>query len=193
MTPPPAGRPPRADALRNRRKVLEAAEAVFDARGTTASTEEVARAAGVGVGTVFRHFPTKEALLEAVYVARLRNLAEEAEALSSSAGPGEAFFAFFARVVGHAATKNALTAALTEAGVDVREATAETGRDLKEALAALLTRAQDAGEVRCDVGLPEVMTLLVGASQAAERVGAGDEVRDRALRVVFDGLRAGSA
>jgi AcrR family transcriptional regulator len=190
VTPPRDGRPLRADALRNRVRVLEAAETVFDARGATASTEEVARAAGVGIGTVFRHFPTKEALLEAVYVARLEKLAAEADALASAEEPGEAFFAFFARVVGHAATKNAFSAALMEAGVDVRETTAETGKELKRALAALLGRAQDAGVVRRDVGLAEVMTLLVGASQAAEHVGADPGVRDRALAVVFDGLRA---
>jgi hypothetical protein len=91
-------------------------------------------------------------------------------------------------VVGHAATKNALSAALTEAGVDVRETAAEAGRGLRRAIAALLSRAQAAGAVRGDVGLPEVMTLLVGASQAAER--AQGEVRDRALNIVFDGLRA---
>ncbi|MDN3351406.1 TetR/AcrR family transcriptional regulator [Actinomadura sp. DC4] len=188
-TTPPGGRPPRADALRNRARVLEAAETVFDAHGTTASTEEVARAAGVGIGTVFRHFPTKEALLEAVYVTRLGKLAAEADALASAETPGEAFFAFFARVVGHAATKNAFSAALMEAGVDVRETTAETGRELRRALAALLDRAQEAGAVRRDVGLAEIMTLLVGASQAAERVGGDPGVRDRALSVVFDGLR----
>jgi AcrR family transcriptional regulator len=187
---PRAERPLRADALRNRRKVLDAAETVFDARGVTASTEEVARAAGVGIGTVFRHFPTKEALLEAVYVGRLRKLTEEADALAAAEEPGAAFFTFFTRVVGHAATKNALTAALLEAGVDVREATARTGRGLKEALGALLGRAQEAGAVRRDIGLPEVLTLLVAASQAAERAGAGDEVRDRALAVILDGLRA---
>ncbi|GAB2845723.1 hypothetical protein GCM10027176_56930 [Actinoallomurus bryophytorum] len=104
--------------------------------------------------------------------------------------PGEAFFAFFSRVAGHAANKNAFSAALMEAGVDVREATAETGQDLKRALAALLTRAQETGAVRRDVGLPEVMTLLVGASQAAEHVGGDQNVRARALAVVFDGLRA---
>lgn len=183
-------KPPRADALRNRVKVLEAAEAVFDARGITASTEEVARAAGVGIGTVFRHFPTKEALLEAVYLTRLGKLATEAEALASAANPGEAFVAFFTRVVGYAATKNALTAALMEAGVDVAESTAETGRELKHALAALLRRAQEAGAVRRDIGPPEVMTLLVAASQAAERAGSDDGLRDRAVSVILDGLRA---
>jgi AcrR family transcriptional regulator len=190
VTPPREGRPLRADALRNRAKVLEAAETVFDTRGTGASTEEVAREAGVGIGTVFRHFPTKEALLEAVYVTRLRKLAEEAGVLASAGDPGEAFFAFFTRVVGHAATKNAFSAALVEAGVDLRETTAETGQELKRALATLLTRAQEAGAIRHDVGLPEVMTLLVGASQAAEYTGGDQGVRDRALAVVFDGLRA---
>jgi AcrR family transcriptional regulator len=172
MTPPPnAGgdRPLRADALRNRAKVLEAAEAVFDAHGTTASTEEVAREAGVGIGTVFRHFPTKEALLEAVYVSRLHKLADEAAALASGEDPGEVFFVFFARVVEHASTKNALSAALMEAGVDVTETTAETGRGLKRALVTLLDRAQETGAVRRDVGLAEVMTLLVGASHLAGR------------------------
>jgi AcrR family transcriptional regulator len=189
VTPPREGRPLRADALRNRLRVLEAAETVFDAHGTTASTEEVARAAGVGIGTVFRHFPTKEALLEAVYVARLRKLAEEAEALTAAEDPGEAFFAFFTHVVGHAATKNAFSSALLEAGVDVRATTTETGNGLKRALASLLARAQEAGAVRRDVGLPEVMTLLVAASQAAEHAAAGTAVRERALNVILDGLR----
>ena len=187
MTPP---RPLRADALRNRAKVLDAAEAVFAAHGTTASTEEVAKAAGVGIGTVFRHFSTKEALLEGVYVAQLSRLTGEAEALAASGDQGEALFDFFARVVGHAATKNAFSAALAEAGVDVRQTSAEAGPRLKRALGVLLTGAQEAGAVRDDVGLPEVMTLLVGASQAAEHVGGDQGVRDRALGVVFDGLRA---
>ncbi|GAB3970492.1 TetR/AcrR family transcriptional regulator [Actinoallomurus acanthiterrae] len=196
MTPPkrasgPGGdRPLRADALRNRARVLEAAEAVFAAHGTSVSTEEVARRAGVGIGTVFRHFPTKEALLEAVFITRLDRLAAEADALMGAEDPGEAFFAFFARVVGHAATKNAVTAALAEAGIDVRETTAETGRELRRALGALLRRAQDAGAVRPDIGLPEVLALLVGASQAAEHVAGDDEVRARTLAIVFDGLRA---
>jgi AcrR family transcriptional regulator len=196
MTPPKrasgpdGGRPLRADALRNRARVLEAAEAVFAAHGTAASTEEVARRAGVGIGTVFRHFPTKEALLEAVFVTQLGRLATEADALMGAGDPGEAFFAFFTRVVGHAATKNAFTAALAEAGVDVRATTAETGRELRRALGALLDRAQDAGAVRPDIGLPEVLALLVGASRAAEHVGTDYEVRERTLAVVFDGLRA---
>jgi hypothetical protein len=122
--------------------------------------------------------------------ARLSKLASEAETLASGVNPGEAFFAFFTRVVGHAATKNALTAALMEAGVDVADTTAETGQGLKHALATLLRRAQEAGAVRRDIGPPEVMTLLVAASQAAERAGGDHGLRDRAVSVILDGLRA---
>jgi AcrR family transcriptional regulator len=94
VTPPPsspaepsgpsAAKPLRADARRNQARVLETAEAVFAAKGTAASTEEIARQAGVGIGTVFRHFPTKEALLEAVFVGRLRRLADEVDALAAA-------------------------------------------------------------------------------------------------------------
>jgi len=187
MTSPASGRPLRADALRNRAKVLAAAEEVFAVQGTSASTEEVARKAGVGIGTVFRHFPTKESLLEAVLVALLERLAGEAEELRSAADPGEAFFGFFSRVVSQAAAKQAVTEALAEAGVDARAATGHAGPGLKAALGALLERAQEAGAVRADVGAAEVMALLAGMSYAAGRAGARRDV----LRIAFDGLRPG--
>ncbi|GAA0265966.1 TetR/AcrR family transcriptional regulator [Actinomadura nitritigenes] len=185
MTTTSSGKPLRADALRNRAKVLAAAEDVFAAQGTSASTEEVARRAGVGIGTVFRHFPTKESLLEAVLVALLDRLAGEARELASAADPGEAFFGFFARVVSQATTKQALTEALAEAGVDARAATGRTGPDVKDAIGALLERAQRAGAVRADIGPNEVTALLAGISFAAGRAGGSDDV----LRIAFDGLR----
>lgn len=185
MTSPASGRPMRADALRNRARVLAAAEEVFAVQGTAASTEEVARKAGVGIGTVFRHFPTKESLLEAVLVTLLERLAGEAEELRSAADPGRAFFGFFARVVAQAATKHAVTEALAEAGVDAREATGRAGPGLRAALGVLLERAQQAGAVRADVGAAEVMALLAGMSYAAGRAGAREDV----LRIAFDGLR----
>ncbi|MEV4008662.1 helix-turn-helix domain-containing protein [Actinomadura sp. NPDC049753] len=185
MTSPAPGRPLRADALRNRAKVLAAAEEVFAVQGTAASTEEVARKAGVGIGTVFRHFPTKESLLEAVLVALLERLAAEARDLRSADDPGAAFFGFFTRVVSQAAAKQAVTEALAEAGVDAREATGRAGPDLKAALGVLLGRAQETGAVRADVGPGEVMALLAGMSYAAGRAGAREDV----LRIVFEGLR----
>jgi AcrR family transcriptional regulator len=178
----------RADARRNRARLLDAAEAVFAAKGSSASTEEVARAAGVGIGTLFRHFPTKENLLEAVYRARLRRMAEAARQLASSDDVGQAFFEFLAEQVAHSGTKIAVADALAEAGIDVRTASADEGREVPEALGMLLERAQRAGAVRPDVGLPELMALLVGASRAVEHAAAED-VRARLVGIILDGLR----
>jgi AcrR family transcriptional regulator len=181
-------RPLRADARRNRARVLDAAEAVFASKGTSASTEEVARAAGVGVGTLFRHFPTKEALLEAMYRERLRRMAEAARALGSADQPGTAFFTYLTDAVTHSPTKITAADALTDAGIDVRKASAEEAHELAEALTVLLVRAQHTGSVRTDVGLPELMALLVGASRAAEHA-SGEETRTRTVRIILDGLR----
>ncbi|WP_141576021.1 TetR/AcrR family transcriptional regulator [Actinomadura sp. WMMA1423] len=185
MTSPDPGRPLRADAQRNRAKVLAAAEEVFAVQGTSAPTEEVARKAGVGIGTVFRHFPTKESLLEAVLVALVERLAAEARELGSAADPGAAFFGFFSRVVSQAATKQAVTEALAEVGVDAREATGRAGPGLKAAIGVLLQRAQEAGAVRDDIVPGEVLALLAGMSYAAGRAGARGDV----LRIAFDGMR----
>jgi AcrR family transcriptional regulator len=181
---------PRADAVRNRTRVLEAADAVFLAKGTGASTEEVARAAGVGVGTVFRHFPTKEALLAAVFTARLERMAEEADALAaSSVEPGVALFSFFTSMVERAATKQAFVDALAAAGVDVQQRASGMGRELREAMDALLARAQRAGAVRDDIRAADLIALLIGVSRAAEHAGWDPEAQARTLRVVLDGLR----
>ena len=168
---------------------MEAAEAVFAAKGSSASTEEVARAAGVGIGTVFRHFPTKEALLEAVFIDRLGRLADEANAVRSADDPGAALFEFFARVVEQASTKNALADALAEAGVDLESSAATVKRNFGDAMAGLLAHAQSAGAVRDDIGTAELLTLLVGASRGAEQLGGDPDVRARAIAVIFDGLR----
>ncbi|MCW2916434.1 MAG: hypothetical protein JWN52_4502 [Actinomycetia bacterium] len=183
------GKPLRADAMRNRAKVLAVAEAVFAERGTSASTEEIARRAGVGIGTVFRHFPTKESLLEAVLNGLLGRLAEEADALTAAEDPGTAFFTFFAQVVAQATTKNAVSEALREAGIDAKNTTQQTGQELRKALSTLLVRAQRAGAVRDDIGLAEVMALLAATSRAAEYTGGDPDVQSKTLEVVFDGLR----
>jgi AcrR family transcriptional regulator len=185
MTPP---KPLRADARRNRARVLDAAEALFAQKGATASTEDVAKAAGVGIGTVFRHFPTKEALLEAVYLNRLQRLAEEADALSRTEDEGAAFFAFFTRAVEQSATKIALADALTSAGIDSTTVAADISQVLREAMGTLLKRAQDTGAVRADIGLADLSALLIGASRAAEHSPA---TTARTLTVIIDGMRAG--
>src|SRR5271168_4009590 len=102
------GRVQRVDARANRSRILDVAEEVFGAGGESASTEEVARLAGVGIGTVFRHFPTKAALLEAVLVRRFDRLREQAEALLNAVDPGAAFLGFFGHLVADAAAKIAI-------------------------------------------------------------------------------------
>ncbi|HEY2674390.1 MAG TPA: helix-turn-helix domain-containing protein [Rugosimonospora sp.] len=184
-----AAKPLRADARRNRARVLEAADEVFAAKGISASTEEIARHAKVGVGTVFRHFPTKETLLEAVLVGRFGRLAQEARGLTGAEEPAVVLFDFLARIVDQSATKNAFAGALTAAGVDVENSVADVGRELWSALEILLTRAQRTGAVRGDVRVGELIALIVGASRAAEYADRDPEIRARTVAVIFDGLR----
>jgi AcrR family transcriptional regulator len=186
-----AGRGLRADAQRNRARVLAAAEAVFAARGITASTEEVAREAGVGIGTVFRHFPTKEALMEAVIVSRMQKFVAQAKALAEdeASDPGEAFFTLLALAVDQSAAKNAVAAALADAGIDLMVLTSPIMAEMRQALATLLTRAQRAGAVRSDVGVEEVTALLIGAARASGAVGWDRDILTRMVTVICDGLR----
>jgi len=183
------GRARRVDARTNRARILDVADEVFGKGGESASTEEVARLAGVGIATVFRHFPTKAALLQAVLVQRFDRLREQAEAVLDPVEPGPAFFDFFAHLVADAATKIAIAEALLEAGGDSDGAAHQASHGLRRAVGALLRQAQQAGAVRDDVELPEVYTLLVAMSRAAARTTPDDEVTLRALGIVFDGLR----
>jgi AcrR family transcriptional regulator len=188
IDPAPA-KPLRADARRNRARVLEAAEEVFAERGTAVPTEEIARRAGVGIGTVFRHFATKEALLEAVFIGRLTRLGEQAKALSDDQEAGPAFFAFFTLVVDQASAKNAFADALTAAGVNVRAAASGVSGEFSGALIGLLHQAQQAGAVRSDIGVTELKAVLVGASRAVEDAGDDPAVRARIIAIMLDGLR----
>ncbi|HEX6677214.1 MAG TPA: TetR/AcrR family transcriptional regulator [Actinomycetes bacterium] len=183
----------RADARRNRARVLEAAQAAFAAEGLSVPLDEIARRAAVGAGTVYRHFPTKEALFEAVVLDRLRGLVEEAHGLATADDPTGAFFGFLSRMVEEGAGKKDLVDALAGAGIDVTAALTEISRDLRGAVAQLLARAQDAGAVRRDVGIAELMAVLAGTIVALQRHGGDAGVRDRVVSIFRDGLRAGSA
>ena len=178
----------RADAARNRARILDAAEQVFAAQGPTASTEEVARIARVGIGTVFRHFPTKEVLLETLLVVRLTKLAGEIDAVALD-NEDNALFVSFVRLVEQAAKKRPVVAALAAAGVDVKALLTSAGRELHAAVGRLLLRAQKAGLVRKDVGVAEVLGILMGVAHAAEQGGWDKEMQGRVLEVIFDGLR----
>ena len=188
IDPTPA-KPLRADARRNRARLLEVAEQVFAERGTGVSTEEIARRAGVGIGTVFRHFPTKEALLEAVFLGRLARLGEQAQVLARSEEPGPAFFAFFTLVVDQASAKNAFADALAAAGVNVQAAASGMVGEFAGTLTGLLDRAQQAGAVRADIGVGELKAVLVGTSRAVEHVGDDPATRARIIALLLDALR----
>uniref|UniRef100_UPI000E348E2F TetR/AcrR family transcriptional regulator n=1 Tax=Jiangella endophytica TaxID=1623398 RepID=UPI000E348E2F len=187
-------RPLRADARRNQARILEAADEVFAAHGPATSTEQIARRAEVAIGTVFRHFPTKAALVEAVFIDRLRRLTATAAELSAGPDPGAAFFTFVTRWAELSAVKHAFADALARDGVDVAGAAAageyvRVRAELTAAVGALLERAQGAGAVRADVGTAELDALLIGAARAVEHTAGHPGVRRRTLTIILDGLR----
>jgi AcrR family transcriptional regulator len=183
----------RQDARENRERILAAADQVFGTRGETGSTEEVARMAGVGIATVFRHFRTKEDLLEAVYVARLDRLADEVREAAGSPDPGAAFRRVVTRIVDQSPSKNAVVDALVAAGVDMDAIKAGTGGRVGEALGTLLRRAQQAGAVRPDVDVATLLALLVGAAHGVEHAGDDPQRRARVITVLLDGLGQASS
>lgn len=191
-------KPLRADARRNRERILAAATAAFAADGLSVPLDEIARRAGVGPGTLYRNFPAKEALWEAVLHDRLRRLADEAEALNRAASPaapdpGEALLGFIDRLVAEAAPKRDLADALASAGTDVSATLSGTAGRLREALGALLAAAQRSGSIRGDIGLAELMAILSGILFAL-RGRAGDQPDPhRAVAVLRDGLRTQAA
>ena len=159
-------RPRRADARRNRDLVLAAAREAFAAEGSHASLDEIARRAGVGAGTVYRHFATKEDLFEAVVLDRFGELVEEAHELRDDADPGRAFSSFVERLVREGALKRDLVEALAHDGIRLQLGWAPVVQALAGALAELLHRAQDVGAVRADVGVDDVMAVLTGTAFA---------------------------
>ncbi|MFG1706815.1 TetR/AcrR family transcriptional regulator [Nonomuraea sp. M3C6] len=179
----------RADAQRNRARVLEAAEVVLARDGLSASMREIAELAGVGVGTIYRQFPTKEALYQAIVVDRMQRLAERAGELAAAADPGVAFFDYFTTIVEDSTVKKVLVDALAAAGIDAKAG----APDIKGPIEGLLVRAQGAGAVRGDVGMEELLALLSATCLAAQHNNWNADLRTRTLTVVFDGLRPGAA
>src|SRR6202521_5992843 len=181
-------RKPRADAIRNRERVLEAAKAVFSAGGPEASLEAVARRAGVGIGTLYRHFPTRESLFEAVYRREVQQLGELAEQLKSEAAPVEALRRWLQSNVEFVATKKGMSAALALAVHGSSELYAYTFDRLTKAVGALLDRAVAAGEIRSDIGPEDLLRALVGMCYLHDQPGWQKSVV-RLLDVFVDGLR----
>jgi AcrR family transcriptional regulator len=181
-----SGRPLRADARRNRELILSAAEEVFAKHGAQASTEEVSRRAGVAVGTVFRHFPTKSDLLRALMKRLLQQIVDDAADLAAHGDPGTALFTFFTRLVERTAANRTVVSLLAAEGVDVG-ISAPLG-SLAEVVRELLVRGQDTGAIRADVRIDEVMALLSSACEGALQGGWDPDLRQRTLAIIFTGL-----
>ena len=178
----------RVDARRNRQRVLEAAEAVFGEKGVTASTEEVAVRAGVGIATVFRHFPTKQALLEAIVLTRLERLLEVAQEIVANDDP-DGFFQLFARFFAEASRKRDFGDVLTHAGDSYRSANAALVDELWAAYAILIARGQSAGRIRPGFEVADVSALLAGAHQSLQVIGNNPARRQLLLEMLMDGVR----
>ena len=181
------GRKPRADALRNRERVLESAKAVFSAGGPDASLEAVARGAGVGIGTLYRHFPTREALFEAVYRREVQHLADLAGQLAEAAAPVEALRRWMRSNVEFVATKKGMSAALAVAAQGSSELSAFSYDQLTRAVGTLLRRAADAGAIRADISPEDILRTLIGLCYTHDKPGWQTNVL-RLVDVFVDGL-----
>ncbi|GAA4949912.1 AcrR family transcriptional regulator [Nonomuraea thailandensis] len=187
-----AARPLRADARRNRERVLQIAQEALASDGLTISFDEIARRAGFGVGTVYRHFPTKEALVEAVLLGRIERFVADARALATAEDAGRAFFGWFTTVVEQAAANQALCDMLESGSGMALRPGSTLADDFAAALARLLARAQRVGAVRGDLQARDVHDLLRGCLAAERRARArGGAVR--MAEVICEGMRAKSS
>ena len=186
-------RPPRADAVRNRKRILVAAEEIFAQWGSAAGMDDVALAAGLGVGTLYRHFPTKEALLEAILLDRMQRLVEQGRTYLEASDPGDALFEFLGQFVAQSQSKQDMNDALAK-GFDSEQmfqnpearATIELRTDIA---GQLLQAAQTAGDVRPDLTSADLLGLVLGPCMAPGNPLIASCSPQRMLAVVRDGLR----
>ena len=179
----------RADARRNREKVLEAARSVFSEHGRDAQMDDVARRAGVGVGTVYRHFPTKEALIEALMVDSFQTIAAAAEAALEIEDPWDAF----SSVLWRGAEIMAADRALSEVFASIpgaMEQAMPTVEGLTGSVEILMERARDAGVLRSDAVLDDIPMIMCGIGSATKKEHRCAAPWRRHLMIVLDGLRA---
>ena len=182
-----ASRKPRSDVLRNRERLLDAAREVFSAGGADASLEAVARTAGVGIGTLYRHFPTREALFQAVYKHEVDQLVALAETLGSEASPVAGLRRWLHAHVGMVATKRGMLAALAPSVDGSSDLYVDSSARLTRSAAALMERAAAAGEIRSDVTPEEMMRALLGMCYTREQPGWQQTVI-RLVDIFVDGL-----
>jgi AcrR family transcriptional regulator len=186
-------RPMRADARRNHDKLLAVAKVAFAENGPEASLDDIARRAGVGAGTLYRHFPTREALIEAVYRDEVHVLCDAADRFGSDLPADEALAAWLKALVRYVAAKRGLSLALKSMlGVD-SEVFAVCHKAITDHGGALLERAQQAGVVRTDLSLGDLLRLASAIGQASESAPEDKGMAERLLALMMDGWRGAPA
>ena len=189
-TPLPSMRPTRADAARNYDLLVTAAREAFSEHGTDTSLEEIARRAGVGIGTLYRRFPNRTALLEAVYVDEIQSVCDRAYGYAEKLGPYDALAAWLRSFVGYSISKKSLAGELTVAlGKDSEFFTA-CKANVNEAGSLLLNRAKAAGTVRPELQLMDILRLVGGITMGREMSA---EQANRLLDIVLAGLKPSTA
>ncbi|MET9803932.1 helix-turn-helix domain-containing protein [Streptomyces sp. NPDC006368] len=189
-TAPGAARPMRADARRNYERLLTEARSAFAEHGTDASLEDIARRAGVGIGTLYRHFPNRHALMGAVFQEALAALLERSRQLADADRPCEALVEWLRAIITHAGEYRGLAGALMSASHDRSSALSECSVPLREAGSRLLARAASGGAVREGVSIDDLMQLTNAIALAAEQSPDDPELADRLLMLTLRGLKA---
>ncbi|MFH8568984.1 TetR/AcrR family transcriptional regulator [Streptomyces sp. NPDC017993] len=189
-----AVRPMRADARRNYERLLTEARTAFTEHGTDTSLEDIARRAGVGIGTLYRHFPNRTALMGAVFQGEVDALLAHAKELADAPQPCVALVEWLRAIITHASTYRGLSRALMAASADDSDSSgmARCSVPMREAGGALLTRAQEAGSVRPDVSIGDLLQLTNGIALAVEESPGDAKLADRLLTLTLSGLKAGS-
>ncbi|MFJ9406180.1 TetR/AcrR family transcriptional regulator [Streptomyces sp. NPDC101393] len=180
----------RADARRNYDRLLIEARTAFTDHGTDTSLEDIARRAGVGIGTLYRHFPNRTALMGAVFQGEVDALLAHALELADAPQPCSALVDWLRAIIRHASTYRGLSRALMAASADENSGMARCSVPMHEAGAALLSRAQKAGAVRPDVSIGDLMQLTNGIALAAEESPDDPQLADRLLTLTLSGLKA---
>jgi AcrR family transcriptional regulator len=189
-TPPTPTRPMRADARRNYERLLAEARTAFTVHGTDASLEEIARRAGVGIGTLYRHFPNRYVLMSAVFQGEVDALLARSRELLTAEEPCQALVEWLRGIIGHAGTYRGLARALMSASHDDGSALARCSVPMREAGSALLERARRAGAVRRDVEISDLMQLTNAIALAVEESPDDPGLADRLLRLTLTGLKS---
>ncbi|MFF5564338.1 TetR/AcrR family transcriptional regulator [Streptomyces sp. NPDC012623] len=189
-TAPATPRPKRADARRNYDRLLAQARLSFSEHGTDASLEDIARRAGVGIGTLYRHFPNRQALMNAVFQEALAALLERSRELAEAAEPCGALVDWLGAIIIHAGEYRGVSRALMSATHDTSSALTQCSVPLRAAGARLLARAQESGHVRADVSITDLMQLTNAIALAAEQSPTDPDLAPRLLKLTLTGLRA---